>query len=133
VTFDYSSLLERSRNTFAIAADRSRVSLEGEHLDDLARTVAFTRRALPAFKTKLSNLSRFFPRQLSAKGAHHLARRFREGLDMGFVEPLLNLPQILCERFNVLIFRNAPAPVAHASVLMEGYAFILLSGQVEPP
>jgi len=117
---------------FATAADHSSVSLRAEHLDNLAHTIALTQRALPGLTTKLPNLPRLSPRPLSTEGAYNLAIRFRQILGIDSVEPLLNLPEILCERFNILIFRNAPAPLAHACVAIDGYEVIFLSAQVEP-
>jgi Zn-dependent peptidase ImmA (M78 family) len=117
---------------FADAAHHASVSLKAAHLDNLAHTIAFAQRALPGLTTKLPNLPRLGPRPFSAEGAYNLAIRFRQILGIGTVEPLLNLPEILCERFNILIFPNTPAPLAHACVAVDGYQVIFLFEQVDP-
>jgi Zn-dependent peptidase ImmA (M78 family) len=132
VTFDYPSVFERARSLFATAAEHANVSLNAEHLDNLAHAIAVTQRALPGFTTKLPNLPRLRHRTRGTEGACNLAISFRQILEMGSVEPLLNLPEILCERFNILIFPTAPAPLAHACVTIDRYEVIFLSEQLEP-
>jgi Zn-dependent peptidase ImmA (M78 family) len=117
---------------FAIAAEHSKISLNDDHLNTLARIVALTQRTLPASRINLPNLPTVGPRPISAQDARNLAIRLREVLEMGPFEPLLNLPQILCNRFNILIFQNAPAPLAHGCAAIDRYGLIFLSGQMDP-
>ncbi len=117
---------------FATAAEHSKISLNDDHLNTLARIVALMQRTLPASKINLPNLPTASGRPLSAQHARNLAIRLREVLEMGPLEPLLTLPEILCHRFNILIFQNAPAPVAHGCAAIDRYGLISLSGQIDP-
>lgn len=123
--------LEQSRAIFATAADRANISLLRQDLDSLAHTATFASRILPTLPTKLATLCPQLWHPLSNRTAEEFATNQRRVLDLGFTEPLFDLPRIIERAYDVLVFLRPWRNLSDGCALIDGHAFIFLSEELD--
>lgn len=119
--------IDRARSVCATAVERCGVSPDPGQLDDLARLIASTQRLLP---TDFRTIS--VPRPLNIDTARAVAERIRSMLEVGFTQPLVQLPNLLLDRFNIPLFRCLRPPLAHGCAIIDRCAVVFLPTTPEP-
>src|SRR5438874_5341515 len=97
-------ITERARAMFRDASRRAVVPLTSREVDDLSQRVALALDARPDITAKLQEITSQMVFKPSNAVAAQMAMRLRYLLRAGDVEPLFNLPSLLDEQLNVLVF-----------------------------
>lgn len=124
-------IVERAGTIFRDAARQAVVSLTNAEVDDLSQRVAlsFDVRSKPA--DKLREITSTIVLRPSNTVATELALRLRYLLGVGDVEPLFNLPSLLDDQVNVLLFPIEQNKLTGGCALVDGSAFIFISDNAQ--
>jgi Zn-dependent peptidase ImmA (M78 family) len=123
-----SNLMRRSQSFFREAARQAVLPLAENELDEFLQRVSLVADINPNFASKLKEI---FPQQhfrLSTDLATEMASRIRYFLGVDDVVPLFNLPTLLDEKLNVLLFPIEQNRLAGACAAIDKFAFIFVSG-----
>ncbi|MGH9879226.1 MAG: ImmA/IrrE family metallo-endopeptidase, partial [Nitrososphaerales archaeon] len=114
------------RAVFTEAAQRVSLSISDRDIESLARRVSHSLH-VQSSSPKLSKLTSQMTLRPSIATAVDLASRVRQLLAVGDVEPLLNLPSLLADQFNVEVFPVTQKDIAGGCAMVRGNAFIFVS------
>jgi Zn-dependent peptidase ImmA (M78 family) len=117
---------EEIRAVFTEAAQRMSLSIPDRDVEYLARRVSLSLH-VQSSASKLSKLTSQMTLRPSIATAVDLASRARHLFAVGDVEPLLNLPSLLADQFNVVVFPVMQKDIAGGCAIVRGNAFIFVS------
>jgi Zn-dependent peptidase ImmA (M78 family) len=118
-------------DVFKAAARKTGLVLTTNDIEALAERVAISLLVQPNPTAKLNDLTTQTILPPSGFRAAALASHVRGALGVGDVDPLLNLPELLADQFNVLVFPLDQKSIAGACALIDGAAFLFLSTTFE--
>jgi Zn-dependent peptidase ImmA (M78 family) len=118
---------EHIRAVFRDAARRAILPLEDGEVDALTQRVLFTSDVRPDVSTKLKEIISQIRVRPSSDAAAETAARLRWFLGAGEVEPLFELPAMLDDRLDVLLFPVTQSKFTGGCALIDGSAFIFIS------
>lgn len=119
--------VERAGAIFRDAARRAVVPLTTAEVDDLSQRVALSFDVRLKTNAKLKEIAARIVLRPSNDVATEMAMRLRYLLGVGDVEPLFNLPSLLDDQLNVLLFPIEQHKLAGGCALIDDSAFIFIS------
>lgn len=122
------NMIEPSRSLFREAARRAVLPLTENELDEFLQRVSLTSEINPNFASKLREITSQQDFRMNNATATEMAFRVRNFLGVDDVEPLFNLPSLLDDKLNVLLFPIKQDRLAGACALIDKLAFIFISG-----
>src|ERR1044072_7459554 len=115
--------LERARAVFRDAARRAALPVAASTIDALAQRVSLSLSVQLEASSKITKPSSDLVIRPSNMVATELAARTRHLLNANDVDPLLDLPSMVADQLNILIFPVAQKDIAGACALVDGNAF----------
>lgn len=122
---------ESIRDVFKAAARKSGLVLTTNDIEALAERVAISLLVQPNSTAKLGDLTSQTILPPSDTRAAALASHVRGALGVGDVDPLLHLPELLADQFNVLVFPLDHKGIVGACALIDRAAFLFPSTAFE--
>jgi len=121
------SMIERSRSLFRRAARQAVLPLTENELDELLQRVSLASDINPGFASNLMEIISQQNLRISSATATEMALRARDFLGVDDVEPLFNLPTLLDDKLNVMLFPVKLDRLDSACTLIDKSAFIFIS------
>lgn len=118
---------ENIRAVFRDAARRAVLPLDDGEVTDLTQRILLASDVRPDARTRLKEVTSQMRVRPSSDVAAALAARLRWSLGVGEVEPLFELPAMLDDQLNVLLFPVTQGKFTGGCALIDGSAFIFIS------